>query len=116
MFQILREGIDIRVYVQGNCCRIELRGRLTVGREADEACPVTVLDGVLGDLVRVGARRFEIDISHLREIDIFGVKLLKELRRQAGCTLIIPREGMKLEPLLVIEMLTRCDWNPATAA
>jgi hypothetical protein len=116
MIHVSKEGIDIRVEVQDFAYHVELRGRLTAAGEADEACPVTVLGGVLGDLLRAGRRQFEIDISGLRDIDSFGVKLLRGLHRQADCLLIIPGEGMKLEPLLVVEMLIGLEWSTPAAA
>ncbi len=97
-------------------CRLELRGRLTAGHEADEACPVIALDRVLGDLMEAGTRHFEIDISGLKEIDISGVQVLHRLRNRAGCTLIIPGDGINLNPLLTIELLTRFEWSTSQAA
>ena len=112
MFRIGSEGLRIQVIIKSpDHALLTLMGRLIAAGEEDESCPVTVLDGVLGDLIEVGVRHFEIDVTDLTDLDIFGVNLLHRLRAKASCSLILPAAGSAIEPLLVMELITRFHWT-----
>jgi hypothetical protein len=109
-----KNGLSATVKMNKGTCSIALSGRLTVGTEDDEACPVTAFQQLLQELLDGGMTSFTIDLTHLKEIDTFGISILKRLQHRAPCALVLPGSATGVEPLIAaVELLTKFDWTLA---